>query len=54
MTAAVSKQTTDREVRDGLLEHRERLLDDALRASFPASDPPSIYLAHPESSTARV
>ena len=30
---------------DSTVEHRERMLDDALTQSFPASDPPSIYSA---------
>lgn len=31
--------------RESMVERRERLLDDALMQSFPASDPPSICLA---------
>ena len=34
------------DVRD-VIEHRERMLDDALRDSFPASDPPSIVKPQP-------
>ncbi len=29
------------------IEHRERLLDEALKESFPASDPPSIVRPNP-------
>jgi hypothetical protein len=31
--------------KDSMIEHRERLLDEALKQSFPASDPPSIVSA---------
>lgn len=32
--------------RQRLIEHREKLLDEALKESFPASDPPSIASPH--------
>jgi len=32
------------------IDHREKLLDEALKESFPASDPPSIALPHPPKS----
>ena len=38
------KHEANSSVRKGLIEHRERLLDEALAQTFPASDPPSICL----------
>ncbi len=34
-------------------EHQERLLDEALKESFPASDPPSIGVSIPSPKKAR-
>jgi hypothetical protein len=37
----------DSKKRERQIAHREKLLDEALKESFPASDPPSIARPHP-------
>jgi len=41
MSAELSSGHQAHDERNALIERRERLLDDALAESFPASDPPS-------------
>jgi hypothetical protein len=40
-------QEKPKKPKDGKREHREELLDEALKQSFPASDPPAIVSPHP-------
>jgi hypothetical protein len=39
--------STDAKEIERQIAHREKLLDEALKESFPASDPPSIARPHP-------